>query len=169
MRDTNKMQITKDLRNKMVTVTRDFDATPEEVWRAWTESKYLDQWWAPKPWRAETKEMDFREGGHWFYAMVGPDNTRHWCKVDFNNIVAKKSFESSDAFCDENGNLNNDLPTMYWKNKFQKTESGTRVIVEISFASESDLNKIIEMGFEEGFTSALGNLDHLFSAQLSRN
>jgi uncharacterized protein YndB with AHSA1/START domain len=92
MRDTNQVQIAKDLPKKTITVIRDFDAPPEQVWKAWTESEYLDQWWAPKPWRAETKELEFKEGGHWLYAMIGPDNSRIWARVDFTNIVPNKKF-----------------------------------------------------------------------------
>ena len=132
---------------------------------AWTESELLDQWWAPKPWKAETKSLNFKEGGFWLYAMVGPDGSKHWSKVSYNKIDFQKSFQATDCFCDENGNKNPDFPGMDWKNEFQPTETGTTVIVEISFTSEADVKKIIEMGFEEGFTSALANLEQYLSAQ----
>ncbi len=35
-------------------ITREFSASQAEVWKAWTESHLLDQWWAPKPWKAVT-------------------------------------------------------------------------------------------------------------------
>jgi hypothetical protein len=37
------------------------------------------------------------------------------------------------------------------------------VEVELSFKEEADLQTIIDMGFEAGFTSALNNLDELFA------
>ena len=52
---------------------------------------------------------------------------------------------------------------MSWKNEFHATAAGTKVIVEISFETEADLEKIIELGFEAGFTAALGNLDELLA------
>jgi uncharacterized protein YndB with AHSA1/START domain len=45
----SKMQIDKDLDNKKMTITRGFNAPVADVWRAWTKSELLDQWWAPKP------------------------------------------------------------------------------------------------------------------------
>ncbi len=156
-------EVTKDRENKKLVVVREFDATPADVWSAWTEKELLDQWWAPKPWKAETKSMDFREGGFWLYCMVGPEGEAHWCRVDFKTISKLKSFTGLDAFCDENGNINHDFPTMHWKNVFSKTDSGTKIEVEINFDTEADLEKILEMGFEEGFTSALGNLDELLA------
>jgi PhnB protein len=163
METTKNLEFIKDVTNNKVTVIRYFDAPVEHVWRAWTETELIDQWWAPKPWKAETKEMDFRESGVWLYCMVGPEGERHWCRVDYKSINRQKSFTCLDAFCDENGSVNQDFPTMYWKVDFSKADSGTIVSVEVTFSSEADLEKIVEMGFEEGFTSALGNLDELLS------
>lgn len=153
--------ISKDAANKKLIVVREFDAPLEEVWKAWTDKDILDKWWAPKPWKAKTKTMDFREGGFWLYTMAGPDGTEAWSRADYKKIVENKSFIAEDAFCDENGNITNEFPGMHWKNEFSSTETGTKVEVEITFANEADMEKIIEMGFETGFTMAHGNLDEL--------
>lgn len=152
---------TKDLANKKIKVSREFDAPVEKVWRAWTESELLDQWWAPKPWKANTQSMDFRNGGTWFYYMEGPDGSRHYCRADYSAIVPTKSYKGLDAFCDENGNINTEFPRMNWDVEFTRSGTGTKVEVEISFASVEDLEKIIEMGFKEGFAAAHTNLDEL--------
>src|SRR5688572_29631876 len=160
-----KMQINKDLDNKKMTITRSFDAPISDVWRAWTESELLDQWWAPKPWKAETKSMDFSVGGYWLYAMVGPDNTKHWARMDYTEINPVRSFSAKDSFCDDKGNRNKDLPVMDWNVSFHESETGTKVNVVMKFEKETDIEKIIEMGFEEGFAAALTNLDHYLSTQ----
>jgi uncharacterized protein YndB with AHSA1/START domain len=164
MTTTNKqMQIRKDLVNKKLFIVREFDAPLEQVWQAWTDSKLLDEWWAPKPWKAETKTMEFKEGGMWLYAMVGPDGEKHWSKVNYQTIVPHQSIISEDGFCDENGNPAQDMPSMNWKNEFSETATGTKVEMEITFANEADLQKILDMGFEEGFQSGLNNLDELLA------
>lgn len=163
MTTTNQITFKKDVEQKKITVVREFAAPLEQVWKAWTDKTMLDEWWAPRPWKAHTKSMDFSEGGRWLYAMVGPDGTEMWNRVDFKKIVPEKSFTAVDSFCDQNGNINSDFPSMHWKNDFSKTASGTKVEVEITFTNEADLKKIIEMGFEAGFTAALGNLDELFA------
>lgn len=154
----------KDLANKKLNVVREFDAPLEQVWKAWTESELLDRWWAPKPWQAITMSMDFREGGIWLYYMQGPDGTKSYCRANFISIDPKKSFISEDLFCDENGNLNSEFPVMRWKSEFSKIESGTRVSVEITYSSVADMEKIIEMGFKEGFSAAHENLDELLAS-----
>lgn len=157
----DQLKFEKDLDNKRIAVTRHFNAPVEDVWRAWTEAELLDQWWAPKPWRAETKTLDFREGGHWLYAMVGPEGERHWARADYKKIDAGKSFTVTDAFTDEQGNLNSEMPSMHWLNTFSSTLNGSKVVVDITFDKVEDLERIIEMGFKEGFIAALGNLDEL--------
>ena len=152
-----------DVSNRKLRVTREFDAPLEKVWRAWTEPALLDQWWAPKPWKAFTISMDFQEGGRWFYYMEGPDGTRHYCLADYLSINTNKSFSAEDAFCDEKGNVNDGLPRMKWKNAFSRRTDSTVVDIDISFAAEADMNKIIEMGFKEGFAAAHQNLDELLA------
>lgn len=154
-------RVTKDLNARKIIVEREFDAPVQDVWRAWTEKELLDQWWAPRPWKAETRSLDFREGGSWLYCMKGPEGEASWCRADFKTINKHKSFTSVDNFCDESGKVDGNFPNMYWKTEFIASGPGTKVIAEISFDSEADLQKILELGFEEGFKMALGNLDEL--------
>lgn len=68
MSKTMMMDFQVDREAKQINVTRDFDAPRDLVWSAWTEHEILDQWWAPKPWKSETKHFDFSEGGpHAFF------------------------------------------------------------------------------------------------------
>lgn len=53
---------------------------------------------------------------------------------------------------------------MNWKSVFSASATGTKVEVEVTFDSEADMEKIIEMGFKEGFAAAHGNLDELLAA-----
>lgn len=151
--------------NNTVNVKREFAANLQLVWEAWTNPEILDQWWAPKPYRTETKSMDFREGGTWLYAMISPENEKHWCKNDYHKITHQKSFSGLDAFCDENGNVNTDMPRTLWTNTFTENETTTTVNIVAKYESLNDLEKIISLGFKEGFTMALENLDQYIEAQ----
>ena len=98
---------------RKIKVERSFNAPIDLVWAAWTDAEILDQWWAPKPWRAETKSQDFKEGGRWHYCMVGPNSERQWCLFDYKKIVPEKSYAGLDAFCDENGVINTAQPRLH--------------------------------------------------------
>jgi uncharacterized protein YndB with AHSA1/START domain len=160
---TKETQYTKDSTNKKLRVVREFDAPLKNVWAAWTEKELLDQWWAPRPWKTNTKSMDFRDGGSWLYAMTGPTGEQHWSLVEFEKTVPSKSFTAVCTFCDENGNKTNEFPAMIWMVDFSSVNDTTKVKVELSFDSEQDMEKIIAMGFKEGFAAAHGNLDELLA------
>lgn len=155
--------IAKDEANKKLLVEREFDAPVEKVWRAWTESEILDKWWAPKPWRAVTKMFDFSDGGMWLYNMLGPDGTGQWCRVDFKNIEPGKSFSADTSFSDEYGVINMAFPQMHWKNDFSATATGSKVNVELAFDTLEAMEQIVAMGFKEGFSMGLGNLEELLA------
>lgn len=153
-----------DKENKKINVERTFEAPLEKVWAAFTQKEILDQWWAPKPWKTQTRSLDFTKGGHWLYAMVGPEGETHWCRADFKSIDPLKNFSVEDAFCDENGNINHGLPTSLWANEFNEDDGSTVVSIELVYGNLDDLEKILEMGFKEGFASAMENLDALLAA-----
>lgn len=144
---------TVDKENETIKVKRDFSAPKKHVWAAWTESELLDQWWAPKPWKSETKEMDFKEGGRRLYAMVGPEGEEHWALADYKSITPKSNFTYRDGFCDSEGNINQDMPRSNWNVHFSESHNSTIVNVEISYEKISDLEKVIEMGMKEGLTA----------------
>ncbi len=153
-------QVDKD--NKSIHVERSFDASLALVWSAWTEAELLDQWWAPKPYRVETKSMNFTVGGRWHYAMVSPEGDKHWCLFDYESIRHQENYTGQDSFCDENEVLSTEMPRMRWSNSFKSQDEETTVVsCEITFNELADLEKIIEMGFKEGFTMGMGNLDEL--------
>lgn len=158
---TNKTNITKDFQEKSIVLVRDFDAPLADVWRAFTESKLLDQWWGPSPWRAETKSQDFRPGGFWLYAMVGPEDQRHWARMNYISINHHKNFEIEDAFCDENGVVNPELPVSTGNNLFTEIPGGTRVQFKMIYPTEAALQTIVDMGFEQGITICFEQLDEL--------
>ncbi len=154
-----------DKQNNTINVKREFAAEVELVWAAWTTPELLDQWWAPKPYQTKTKSMDFRVGGSWLYAMISPEGQEHWCRADYQQIDPQKSFSGLDAFCDKEGNIDQTFPRSLWNNTFNASGENTVVDIVIKYEQLADLEKIIELGFKEGFTMALGNLDQYFEAQ----
>ncbi|MBE0650676.1 MAG: SRPBCC domain-containing protein [Bacteroidales bacterium] len=161
MKNDHKPLFSIDKENKKIHVERAFAAPLPTIWNAWTDSAILDQWWAPKPWKARTKIMDFKAGGQWLYAMVSPENEVHWSLVEFISVEPEKSFSSWDSFSDENGRQLPGMGRSQWINQFRETETGTIVTIEIRFEQLSDLEQMVAMGFKEGFTMGMENLDAL--------
>lgn len=142
-------------------VTRIFNAPIELVWRAWTEPELLDQWWAPKPWRSKTKEMNFVPKGKRLYAMVGPEGEEHWAITTYDEINKPLTFSGSDAFCNNEGLVNENLPVATFTNQFLDNSVSTKVIVVSNYASEEHLNQVIQMGMKEGLKMTFEYLEQL--------
>lgn len=146
---------------KTVFITREFDAGIELVWDAFTKAELLDQWVAPKPWTSRTKYMDFRVGGKRFYAMVSPEGLERWAIQEYKSISPKTNFKLFNAFADKDENP--ELPGSDWDYTF--SEQNGRTIVSITIYNESlaRLEKMIEMGFTEGFKMSMLNLENLLA------
>jgi uncharacterized protein YndB with AHSA1/START domain len=147
--------------NNALQLEREFDAPVADVWQAWTNAEILEQWWAPLPYKAVTKTMDFSEGGKWHYYMLSPEGEKHWCLVNYLQIDTLKNYKATDAFADEDGNANADLPNGIWTNKFSQTATGSKVNINITYPTKEDVQKIIDMGMKEGITMTLLQLDEL--------
>lgn len=169
-----------DKSSNTVFIEREFDAGLSLVWDAFTKKEILDQWWAPKPLISRTKYMDFRVGGRRFYAMVSPDGAEiGWQVFHFTSITPKSNFKCLSVFTDRDETPQ--LPGVNWDLDFNEQndslparsdhsgwkESKGRVITKVSisiyFQSPEELEKMIEMGFREGFTITLNELSRLLN------
>jgi uncharacterized protein YndB with AHSA1/START domain len=61
--------------DRTMTLERQIHATPEQVWRAWTDPAILPQWFGPAGYSCTTRDIDLRNGGQWTFDMTGPDGT----------------------------------------------------------------------------------------------
>lgn len=152
---------TVDKAAKKVYVTREFDADLSLVWDAFTKAELLDQWVAPKPFVAKTKHMDFKVGGRRFYAMVSPEGHERWAIQKYTSISPKTNFKMFNAFADKDENP--ELPGSEWDYTFSEENGKTKVSITIYNESLERMEKLIEMGFTEGFKASLNNLDDLLA------
>jgi uncharacterized protein YndB with AHSA1/START domain len=161
MKNNLLFDFTVDKSAKTVLVTREFAAELTFVWQAFTTKEILDQWWAPKPWVSRTKRMNFEVGGRRFYAMVSPEGQEHWSIQDFTSITPTNNFKFFDAFADEDENISSELPSSEWDLDFSATNGTTTVAIKVQHKSLADLEQIIQMGFQGGFTMTLNELDNI--------
>ena len=154
---------TVDKTKNTIIIKREFAAGRSTVWDCYTKSEILDQWWMPKPWKSRTKSMDFREGGKWHYAAVGPNGEEHWSITTYVKIEPQKLFIANDAFGDADGNINPQMPQSQWTMNFSDRGNNTLVHGIMQFPDLAQLEQTIAMGFKEGLTMAMENLDALLA------
>ncbi|SIT83598.1 PhnB protein [Pontibacter indicus] len=109
--------------------------------------------------------MDFREGGYWHYAMVGPEGEEHWALANYKTIDPRRCFTALDGFADTEGVVNTEMLQSDWEISFTPKQEVTLVENLITFDDLAQLETTIQMGFKEGLTAAMENLDQLLAAQ----
>jgi uncharacterized protein YndB with AHSA1/START domain len=151
-----------DKEKHTLTIKREFAAGRHLVWDCHTKAELLNQWFAPKPLKTKTKHMDFREGGYWLYAMIDPQGPEYWGRTEYKKITPIDSYETLDAFSDETGAINPDLPRAEWVVTFTPV-GGDKTLVQtvVTYKSLEALETVINMGMQEGMMSTLERLDEL--------
>ncbi|MDL2142694.1 SRPBCC domain-containing protein [Flavobacterium tructae] len=159
MKNDLQFDFTVDKATKTVIINREFNAELPLVWDAFTKPELLDQWVAPKPWSSKTKHMTFEVGGRRFYAMVSPEGFERWAVQEYTSITPKTNFKMFNTFADQNENR--ELPGSNWDHSFSEQNGITKVSITIVNESLERLEKMIEMGFEQGFKMSIDNLEQL--------
>ncbi|UVJ38958.1 SRPBCC domain-containing protein [Arthrobacter sp. CJ23] len=146
-----------------LTVVAEFEAGVERVWRIWEDPRQLERWWGPPTWPATFETHEFTPGGKAAYYMTGPDGTtaRGWWK--FTTVNAPDHLEFDDGFADDQGAPVDEMGVTHATVKLEPLGDRTRMTISTSFESEEQLQKMSEMGMEEGLREAIGQIDALLA------
>lgn len=145
----------------LIEIERKFETVKERVWEAWTGKDLLDKWWAPKPWTSQTSHMEVVEEGKRIYSMNSPEGDQHWAMQEFIAIRPNQTLKFRDCFCTDEQTEDDSLPRSEWEVNFEDFGQNSKLRISIQHHSPEDLDKILEMGFQEGFNNCLLNLDEV--------
>ncbi|MCD1257997.1 SRPBCC domain-containing protein [Paenibacillus athensensis] len=151
---------------------RVMDAPPELVFQMFKDAEHLKMWWGPRGWELSFCTVDFRPGGVWHYCMTCMDKNQgdffgmeSWGKAVYGDINEPKQFNYIDYFSDAEGNISPDLPPSKITMIFEEFEGKTRLHSRSEFNSAEDLQKVIEMGMEQGITETWDRLSEYLASQ----
>jgi uncharacterized protein YndB with AHSA1/START domain len=88
---------------KNMVLTYTFHASPEQVWKAWSDGNLVMRWWGPKVFTAPVVKMDFREGGTTLVCMRSPDGHDMYSTWHYQKIVPLQRIEYLFKFSDKDG------------------------------------------------------------------
>jgi uncharacterized protein YndB with AHSA1/START domain len=156
------IDVSPDRANRTLTLTAEYPATPEHVWRLWADPRLLERWWGPPSHPATVVEHDLREGGRVTYYMTGPEGARHHGYWTVQKVEAPHALEFEDGFADADGTPNDSLPTSHSSVRIEAADAGTtRMRITAIFPSDEAMDQLLEMGMEEGLRLAVGQVDDL--------
>lgn len=87
-----------------VHVERTFDATPEVVWKHWTDPESIKRWWGPPGFTAPIVQNDPRTGGRFLLSMKRGDGAPTFNTGQYTEVVPLHRIVSSSSFSDALGN-----------------------------------------------------------------
>lgn len=142
----------------------EFTATPERVWRLWSDPRQLERWWGPPGWPATVTTHDFTVGGRIDYHMTGPDGeiAAAWMRV--TELDEPRFVRFDEGFSHDDGTENPTMPMGECEAVFEAiTEATTRMTVTFRYTSLADLDLVVGMGMTEGLSSAAGQIEEVLA------
>lgn len=151
--------VTTDAEALTLTLVAEFPVAPERVWKAFTDPRQLERFWGPPGWPATFDAFDFTPGGIAEYAMTGPRGESARGRWEFVRIDDGNGFEVLDAFANDDGTPNAEMPATRMSFTIGSAPDGARLESVTYFPSVEALEQLTSMGMVEGATMAMNQLD----------
>jgi uncharacterized protein YndB with AHSA1/START domain len=149
--------VRKDPEARSLTITAEFDASADRVWQLWADPRQLERWWGPPTHPLTVVEHDLSLDGTVSYFVTGPDGDRisGWWRILAVDAPHRLEFELGGP----------DVPTMTTRVSIDaRAGGGTRMTVHTSFPSTEAMTHLISIGFDEGLSTAVSQIDDVLRA-----
>jgi len=157
------IESTKDVDALTMTMVVELAATPARAWQLWEDPRQLERWWGPPGWPATFHDHQFTEGGRSKYYMTGPDGSRAHGWWQFSSIQPTDGLSFDDGFADESGEPTDEHDAALIHVALEPMGDGTRMTVTTRFQSTDQLERMLEMGMQDGMRLALGQIDDILA------
>jgi uncharacterized protein YndB with AHSA1/START domain len=128
-------------------IERLIDAPASAMWKAYTD--HLEEWFCPRPWRAELEEMDLRTGGRSAVTMYGPNGEVMPNDGVYLEVIPERLIVFTDAFTkgwDPHG-----APFMVGSFEFEPQGGKTLFRGRARHWNAETMEQHKAMGFEQGW------------------
>jgi uncharacterized protein YndB with AHSA1/START domain len=147
-----------------MTLTAEFDATPERVWELWADPRQLERWWGPPTYPATFTRHELEPGGRVEYHMTGPGGDQPRGYWDVVEVDPPRRLVFQDGFANDDGSRNDDLPRTEGRVTIEPIGAGrTRMSIESHFPSTEAMERLVAMGMEQGLREAVGQIDAILA------
>ena len=156
--------VQKDLDALTMTMTGEFDATPERLWQVWSDPRQLERWWGPPTYPASVSTHELRPGGVVNYHMTGPEGDETHGFWEVVEVDPPRELRFRDGFAKADGSPDLSLPVTNVQVTIADIGDGrSRMSIQTVFGSLEALQQVLDMGAEEGGRLAMGQIDELLA------
>ena len=154
----------KDPKALTMTISAEFDASPERVWQLWADPRQLERWWGPPTYPATFTTYDLSPGSRVEYHMTGPEGDQPRGYWDILEVDPPRRIVFRDGFALDDGSPNEALPQGEGRVTIEPIGEGrTRMSIENLFPSTEAMEQVLAMGMEEGMKEAMGQIDAILA------
>jgi uncharacterized protein YndB with AHSA1/START domain len=155
--------VEKDPKACTMTITAELDATVERSWQLWADPRQLERWWGPPTYPATFVDHDLVPGGRVSYFMTGPEGNKFHGYWEVLKTDPPRRLELQDGFADDGGAPNSDLPITGMVMTLAEGGKGTIMTIVSKFPSVEAMEKMLEMGMDEGMQEAMSQIDGILA------
>ena len=158
------IETVKDLDRHMLTVVTEYAAPPAHVWQLWSDPRKLEKWWGPPGYPATVTRYELHPGGEVRYHMTSPEGERYHGGWRVLAVEPDAHLQVEDFFADADGNEDTSMPAGMMDVSITSIDDGTtRMVIESTHPDAESLQKVLDMGMEEGIRAAAGQIDDLLA------
>jgi len=156
--------VQKDPEALTLTLTAEFDATPDRIWDLWADPRKLERWWGPPTYPATFTAHDLAPGSRVEYHMTGPSGDQPRGYWDIVEVEPPRRLVFQDGFANDDGTPNDDFPRNMVEATIEPIGSDRcRMHIESRFPSTEAMEQLVAMGMVEGLTEAIGQIDAILA------
>jgi uncharacterized protein YndB with AHSA1/START domain len=155
--------VVKDVDALTMTITAEFEADAERLWELWSDPRQLESWWSPPSHSSTFVEHELTVGARTTYFMTGPDGEKHHGSWRIEEADPPHRLRIKDDDVDAEGNPEDGGPTAMTVTIAEAAGTAT-MSIQTHFADRESMEQTIEMGFEQGMTETLNQVDPLLGA-----
>jgi uncharacterized protein YndB with AHSA1/START domain len=138
-----------------ILITREFDAPPRLVYRAWTTPELIRRWWTGERGEATIVEVDLRVGGTWRYVMTAHGGFEVAFHGEYREIVPDERLVYTEVY--EGMPDGEALNTC----SFAEQDGGTLLTLLVQHDNQEHRDVHVSSGMEGGMQEAMDKLDQL--------
>ena len=140
-------------------LTRLIDASPEAVYRCWTDADLLPAWFAPKPWSVPRATLDVRPGGTSMVVMADENGTEYPNPGQYLEVIPNRKLVFTDAYTGDWKPA--EKPFFTCVLTFEPENGKTRYTAVARHWTAEDREAHEKMGFHEGWGLCAAQLEEV--------
>ena len=136
----------------VLVVERVFEASPEALFRAWTDPAQVARWWGPRRLATRVGRMEVRPGGPWRIVQTDPGGGEYAFEGEYREVEPGRRLACTQRF-EGHGALS--------EVRFRDLGGRTGITVVVRFGSMGEREGAARAGMEQGIAESLDRLAEL--------